>query len=158
MPGATRNIPSHTFGLTSRSETGVHALKSPDSSTVRASGTRIVTTYAAVPTLCNANAATDGRIGACICSTTGDALFSTCSQGLWQHGASCLALGAALWALDRSSWTLLGFLAGPSLSGWLTNAPWLEPYVSANGGPYVPALTAVVLSGLAAIAVLNVNL
>ncbi len=52
-----------------------------------------------------------------------------------------------------TSASLLGFLAGPSLSGWLTNAPWLEPYVSANGGPYVPVLAAVVMSGLAAIAV-----
>jgi DHA1 family multidrug resistance protein-like MFS transporter len=52
-----------------------------------------------------------------------------------------------------TSASLVGFLAGPSLSGWLTNAPWLEQYVSAVASPYVPVLAAAALSGLAGIAV-----
>jgi len=52
-----------------------------------------------------------------------------------------------------TSASLVGFLAGPSLSGWLTNAPWLEQYVSAVTSPYVAVLAAAALSGLAGTAV-----
>ena len=52
-----------------------------------------------------------------------------------------------------TSASLVGFLAGPSLSGWLTNAPWLEQYGAAVASPYVPVLVAAALSGLAGVAV-----
>lgn len=39
-----------------------------------------------------------------------------------------------------TSASLVGFLAGPSLSGWLTNAPWVDHYLAAVGSSYLAVL------------------
>ena len=53
-----------------------------------------------------------------------------------------------------TSASLLGFLVGPALSGWLTNASWLGRDVSGGVGAYVPVLAAAVLSVLTTAAVM----
>jgi DHA1 family multidrug resistance protein-like MFS transporter len=52
-----------------------------------------------------------------------------------------------------TSASLLGFLIGPALGGWLTNASWLGGERGSGAGAYVPVATAAVLSALTAAAV-----
>ena len=53
-----------------------------------------------------------------------------------------------------TSASLLGFLAGPALGGWLTNASWLGSGASVGAGGYAPVVAAAVLSALTAVAVM----
>ncbi len=52
-----------------------------------------------------------------------------------------------------TSASLLGFLAGPSLSGRLANDPWLRTLLTPSLSLYVPVIVAAVLSGCTAVAV-----
>jgi MFS family permease len=53
-----------------------------------------------------------------------------------------------------TSASLLGFLAGPALGGWLANASWFGGNVPAGSGAYVPVVAAAAVSALTAVAVM----
>ncbi len=52
-----------------------------------------------------------------------------------------------------TSASLLGFLVGPALSGWLTGNPWFGHDARGDASAYVPVLVAAAVSGLTAVSV-----